>query len=310
MSAKKILPPLGTLRPFEATARRLSFSKAAEELFVTQAAISKQVRLLEEYLDMRLFLRHGRTVSLTEEGKKFQHAVTMGLAHISEITTALKNDAIVKHVSVAMRLTFATHFIAPQLTSLQKEFPALDIKIITTNRNPCEQISFADMVIALGEISEPSLQTDFLFSEELFPICSPSYLEQNSGFTTIESLSDQTLLHLQDDYWRDLNWRPIDWHVLAEELGCKKEIRESGYIFDNYTALLQSAISGAGVAIGWKHLVCQQLKMGNLIRPVKETYKINRNHYLVMPRNHNSNSPEVKRVRKWIIDRTVCLREV
>lgn len=309
MSVKRMIPPLSTLYPFEATARCLSFSKAAEDLFVTQAAISKQVRLLEEYLGVRLFLRHGRTVSLTEDGKKLHYAVTLGLNHIVEATTTLKNDASVNHVSIAMRLSFATHYIAPQLVSLQKKFPELHISIISTNHNPYEQITNADMAIVLGEISEPSLQTDFLFSEELFPVCSPAYLERNSKFTTLDCLADQTMLHLQDDHWKDLTWRPIDWHMLAKELGCKKPIREGGHIFNNYDALIQSAISGAGVAMGWKHLVHQSLKTGSLIRPIKESYKIDRNHYLVVPHGRDNNRPEVREVRQWIIGITACLRK-
>ena len=308
MSAKKALPPLNTLCPFEATARHLSFSKAAEELFVTQAAISKQVRLLEKHLGIQLFLRQGRNISLTEEGKKLQYAVAKGLGHIGETTTALRNDADTKRVSISMRRAFATYFLAPQLVSLQKEFPDLYIEIITTGANPYEKISSADMVIALGEISEPSLQADFLFSEELFPVCSPAYLEKNQTFTTLNSLPDQTLLHLQNNYWNGLNWRPIDWRVLAKELGCKKDIKKDGYTFDNYASLIQSAIGGSGAAIGWRHLVHQQLEAGSLVQPITESYKINRNHYLMMSCTRNTIRPEVKYVRQWIIDKTLCLR--
>ena len=307
-ASNRILPPMSTLKPFEATARHLNFSRAADELFVTQAAISKQIRLLEEYLGTRLFIRQGRSVALTDDGEKFHQAVAMGLSYIAETASQLKPSASLQRVSIAMRLAFASQFMASQLPSLQSEFPDLDLNILTTEQNPYSLLDSADMAIVLGHEPQPHLHADFLFSEEVFPVCSPRYLELHPGFTTPDSLAEQNLIHLRDTHWRGLNWTPINWQVLARELGCSETIGEGGYSLDNYALLIQSAISGVGVAVGWLHLVHEQLSLGHLIRPLKESYLIDRNHYLVMPRESIDNSQEMQYIRQWILDSTAFLR--
>ncbi|MEM7294474.1 MAG: LysR substrate-binding domain-containing protein [Pseudomonadota bacterium] len=303
------LPPMNALRPFEATARHLNFSRAADELLVTQAAISKQVGLLEDYLGVALFDRHGRTITLTAAGTKFYQAVSMGLSYISETASQLKDSRTEMRISIAMRLAFASQFMASLLPSLQSQLPHLDLNILTTEQNPHSLLGSTDMAIVLGNEPQPHLQADFLFSEEVFPVCSPRYLEQNPDFTTPEAITNQTLLHLRDSHWRGLNWTPINWPVLARELGCSAPISDSGYSFDNYALMIQSAISGVGVGVGWLHLVHEQLELGHLVRPFETSYKIDRRHYLVVPTERAQQSDDVSFIREWLLDKTAFLRD-
>jgi LysR family transcriptional regulator, glycine cleavage system transcriptional activator len=300
---------MSSLKPFEATARHLNFSQAADELFVTQAAVSKQIKLLEEFLGTKLFVRRGRTVSLTDDGDKLYQAVTLGLSHIAETASRIRVRENTSRISIAMRLAFASQFMAAQLSSLQEEFPDIDLNILTTEQNPNSLLDSADMAIVLGHEPQPHLHADLLFSEEVFPVCSPSYLQRHPELTTVNSLADQNLIHLRDTHWRGLSWHPINWNVLAAKLGCTNPIKDSGFSLDNYSLLIQSAISGVGVAIGWLHLVHDQLERNHLVRPLQERYAIDRKHYLVIPRDRLENRSELMVIRKWIIDKTAFLRD-
>ncbi|MEM7208375.1 MAG: LysR family transcriptional regulator [Pseudomonadota bacterium] len=300
---------MSSLRPFEATARLLNFSHAATELCVTQAAVSKQIGALEAYLGVKLFVRQGRTISLTDDGERFYQAVSMGLSYISETATQLKRHDSVQRVSIAMRLAFASQFMASELPSLQSELPNIDLNIVTTEQNPYSLLGSTDMAIVLGHEPQPNLQADFLFAEEVFPVCSPLYLERNPSFTSVVDIPDQTLLHLRDTHWRGLSWAPINWTVLARELGCEQEIGDSGYAFDNYALMIQSAISGLGVGVGWYHLVHEQLRLGHLVRPIgTASYSIDRGHYLVMRRTPGKFSHEIEFIRDWLLEKTAFLR--
>ncbi len=150
MPSNRILPPLNTLKPFEASARLLSFSRAANELFVTQAAISKQIRVLENHFGLALFHRHGRTLSLTDDGERFYKAVAMGLSFITETAIQLKTKDSANRVSVAMRLAFANQFMTTQLSSFHTDFPELELNILTTEQSPYNLLDSVDMAIVLG----------------------------------------------------------------------------------------------------------------------------------------------------------------
>lgn len=300
---------MSSLKPFEAAARHLSFSKAADELCVTQAAVSKQVNLLEEYLGQRLFNRKGRTVALTDAGQQFSQAVSMGLSYIADTADQLKSAESGRRVSVAMRLAFATQFMASKLSSLQTQHPDIELNILTTEQNPTTLLDSADMAIVLGHEPQPSIHADFLFSEEVFPVCSAAYLEQHPEFTNPDAIARQQLIHLRDSHWRDLSWGPINWQTLAKELGCTKVVKEGGYSLDNYSLLVQSAISGVGVAIGWLHLVHEQLALGHLVRPLNESFAIDRKHYLLIPNDRLHASQEIQLVREWLLEHTAFLRE-
>lgn len=302
------LPPMSSLKPFEAAARHLSFSKAAEELCVTQAAVSKQVHLLEEHLGKKLFIRQGRSVALSDAGLQFCQAVSMGLGYIADTADQLKSTDTDRRVSVAMRLAFATQFMASKLSSLQAQHPDLELNILTTEQNPVKLLDSTDMAIVLGHEPQPDIHADFLFSEEVFPVCSKAYLEQHPGFKRPDDLATQQLIHLRDSHWRELSWGPINWHTLANELGCQQPIKDGGYSLDNYSLLVQSAISGVGVAIGWLHLVHEQLELGHLVRPLKESFAIDRKHYLLIPKQRLKSSYEIQLVREWLLQHTEFLR--
>ena len=123
---------MSTLRPFEAAARHENFTEAADELFVTPAAVSKQVRLLEDHLGVSLFVRNGRNLTLTASGRDLYHMISKGLTHVAEGTSQLRRSQRDNRVAIAMRSSFANHFLAPRLSALNADFPALEFKFHTT----------------------------------------------------------------------------------------------------------------------------------------------------------------------------------
>ncbi len=296
-----------TLRPFEAAARHLSFTRAADELCVTQAAVSKQVRTLEDYLGVPLFIRTGRTVQLTVAGQALHNAVSLGLTHIAETSAKIRRRQAINRVSLAMRLAFASQFMAPRLGRLKALLPGVDISIVTTEQNPRTLIDSVDIAVVLGAEPQPELEAEFLFSEEIFPVCSPRYLEEHPDLRSVSDIPDQTLLHLDRATWRELGWEPIDWLALLEALGCEREIRGDGLRFDNYELMTSAAVNGLGLAVAWLHLARDQLEQGLLVRPLAESYRIDRKHYLVSHRSR-AEEPVIRLLRAWFREETACFR--
>ena len=144
------LPPLSTLRSFEAAARHENFTTAASELRVTQAAISKQVRQLERHLGVSLFERNGRNLSLTADGRDLHHMVSRGLFQIAKGSSRLRNDNRENRIAIAMRLPFANQFLAPRLPSLFAAFPDVEFKFHATELNPADLMDAVDLAVVLG----------------------------------------------------------------------------------------------------------------------------------------------------------------
>ena len=303
----KYLPPMSSLRPFEAAARLLSFSRAADEINVTQAAVSKQIRALETSLGQKLFLRKGQKVELTINGQILHQAVSHGLSHISRATAQISRDSRLNRISIAMRLPFASQFMASRLSKLRNAFPDLDFNIVATERNPFFLLDSVEMAVVLGFEPQPGLLADYLLTEEIFPVCSPGYVRRHPELRTIQDIPDQKLLHLDAEHWRDLDWDPVDWPVFGREMGIDREIGTSGPSFNNHELLLSAAVSGLGLAIGWRHLSRDLLEEGHLVRPLRDSYRIDRKHFLITHAIH-ANDSMMQDMRAWFVAETACFR--
>ncbi len=308
MFSGKSLPPMSTLRPFEAAARHLSFSKAADEICVTQAAVSKQIRMLETFLGKKLFIRRGRNVEITGDGEVLHQAVAQGLAGIAQATARIRLKRETGRVSMAMRLPFASQFMASRITDLRKEFNDIDLNIVSTERNPFFLLDTVDMAVVLGYEPQPDLVADYLLTEEIFPVCSPAYAERHPELRAAKDIPDQTLLHLGSDHWRELAWEPVDWPVLARALGAEREVTLDGLTFNNHEMLMSAAVSGVGMAVAWQHLCKDLLEQGHLIRPIEGSYRIDRKHYLVTHAGQ-AGDPVIERLRQWFVSETACFRD-
>lgn len=299
---------MSSLRPFEAAARHVSFSKAADEICVTQAAVSKQIRVLETFLDQKLFVRKGRKLEITRKGEVLYQAVSDGLAQISEATEKIRRNQSPNRIAIAMRQPFASQFMASRLIRMKDEFTNVDLSIVSTEANPLHLLDMVDMAVVLGFEPQPGLVADHLLTEEIMPVCSADYAARHPELKTVQDIPDQTLIHLSAEHWRELTWEPVDWPALARALGVDREVSTNGLTFNSHEMLLAAAASGVGLAVAWRHLCKDLLDQGILVRPVEGSYSIDRKHYLIT-HDAMSNDPIIQRLRAWFIAETACFRE-
>ena len=275
--------PLSALRAFEAAARHLSFTKAADELCVTQAAVSRHVRALEGYLGTQLFERGHQKVYLTAGGKRLHDAVALGLAHIATATEDIRQHRQSGKLTVGMPISFASLFMSRRIGDFRSGHPKIDLHLISLERSPVPSTDGFDISVVMDHLPGPGFEADPLFTEEIFPICSANYLGGRARIGTPADLLGETLLHLDDEHWAAYPWPPINWRHWFQKFGVEPASESHGLSFNNYPTMIQTTIRGHGIGLGWRHLVSDYLKEGSLVRPLQETYRVDRRHHLVVP---------------------------
>lgn len=267
---KRSLPPLSSLVPFEAAARLQSFSKASQELNLTQAAISKQIRALEEYLDVTLFTRRNRAVFLTATGREFRDVVRSSLLGLATKTEELRKKRDAREVALTVQLCEAFYWLTPKLPLFHQRFPEIDTRLNASTAPITEVTEKFD--IAIQSTGRPSGGHSRLFtiSDEIFPVCSPGYWQQlPAASRTLEHLAELPLLH----HWVV----PQDWMTWAQwlaryRLALLDETR--GKFFDSYPVMMQACVEGFGFALGWRRTTEKMIDNGELIRPFEQSIKV------------------------------------
>jgi DNA-binding transcriptional LysR family regulator len=267
---------------------------------VTQAAVSRQIRTLEEALDVKLFRRLHRAVELTPEGKRFFQAVTMGLGHIANAAQEISGSALSGQIVVAATSAFATYWLMPRVHAFQKAYPNIEVRTLALDRNPNLDSDEIDVAFTCGTSGQLGHDCTYLFDEVVFPVCSPQYLQENPQLNGMEDFSNEHLLHLDDTYWKGLDWEPFNWHSWMILCGKKALAELPGLRFDYYTMVVQATIEGRGVALGWQHLVEQLIERDLLVRPCTRQFNLNRSYYLSVSRDR-SNTGEIATFRDWIL---------
>ncbi|KTT52312.1 LysR family transcriptional regulator [Pseudomonas oryzihabitans] len=274
-------PSLDSLRIFATVARCLSFTLAAAELGTTQPAVSQQIKRLEAQLDTRLFDRIHRGIVLTAAGQLLQQHVEAGLASIDEGLRAITTQPAHEVLQVATDFAFAAYWLLPRLPRFHARHPQLDVSLITSDRLPALGAE-VDVALTFGDGRFKHGTAWPLFREEVFPVCSPRLLADRSVPVTCDQLSRWPLLHLK----AAPNSRWYDWPALLAALDCSPPASNpSGAVlsFDNYTLVIQAAIAGQGVAIGWRHLVDDLLAQDLLCRPCPGAATSDYGYYAVLP---------------------------
>ena len=276
------LPPLSALCAFEVAGRHESFTKAAEELCLTQSAVSRHVRSLETHLGIALFRREHRGVRLTPAGRELCEAVALGFAHIASSARLVRRQSRSDRLSVGMHTAIASLFVAPRLGSFRQAHPDIDLHIVTLERNLVPRTDRYDVCIVMGYQPEPDFVSELLFREEIYPVCAPSYLEGRHPPRGPEDLPREMLLHLDDAYYRGPG-SPIGWERWLEHFGAALRPGPRGLVFSSYAMVIQTAVRGAGIALGWHNLVCDYVHEGSLVRPVEQSCYLDRGQHLVVP---------------------------
>ncbi|WP_434607280.1 choline sulfate utilization transcriptional regulator [Pseudomonas sp. R1-7] len=270
---------LDLFRAFESAARQQSFTAAAIELGTTQPAISQQIKRLEEQLGTRLFDRIYRGIELTEAGAILFEQVQAGLQSIDAGLTAITAQHQHEVLQVATDFAFAAYWLMPRLHRFHAANPQVDVSLVTSERNHNMLRTDIDVAVLFGDGRFKQGESRWLFSEEVFPVCSPLLLGERTLPLPAHDLAEFPLLHLRGG--NSSAW--FDWSGVFRELGITSPPAPGQLRFDNYTLLIQAAIGGQGVAIGWRHLVDNLLAQGLLCRPIAETVLSRLGYYVVLP---------------------------
>ncbi|WP_448953979.1 transcriptional regulator GcvA [Labrys neptuniae] len=284
------LPPLVAIRAFEAGARHLSFTKAADELFVTQTAISHQVRQLETYLGVKLFERSGHALRLTEPGRVY-------LAELGELLDRLAavTEKVRQRQDAPLRLTvlpsFAACWLVPRLGDFRDKHPDIELRLTSSQESWSFNEDRFDLGIRSGLGRWPGLKADLIAEERLGPVCSPARAAALPTPCTPADLVAAGLLH---DTPRD------GWSRWFRHAGLPDAAVPVRHAFDDHGHLLQAAADGQGIALGRLFLAEDALREGRLVRPLELTMPNDYSYWLVYPRAV-AGRPEVMRFRSWLL---------
>ncbi|MBY4893823.1 LysR family transcriptional regulator [Jannaschia sp. EhC01] len=286
--------PYASLRAFEAVVRLGGFSAAANELGVSQSAVSQHVKSLEEWLGQELLVRGARTSKATRYGALLAREIDRGLGGISEVCTQIRTASHVDTTVVISCLPgFAFTWLFPRLLRFDLAHPDLSISIATDTGGRPFNPADADIGIRYGHGEFANLRVDHLMSERLFPVCAPSVAVT---LTDVASLGSHTLL--QDEILNFGSANP-SWEYWAEACGVLLPSRARTRRFGQSNLVLQAAIEGLGVALGREPLVLDALADGRLVRPFAQITRSPLSYWLVR-REQTDDSPKVQEFLKWI----------
>jgi LysR family glycine cleavage system transcriptional activator len=283
------LPPLSTLPSFEAAARRLSFSKAADELGLTHGAVSRAVRHLEDHLGVTLMVRATRQVQLTPAGASFAIEVRDALERLAAATAAASGRSSTI-VSVSTIDSFAARWLMPRLGRFRRAHADIDVRVAISERLADFVSDGIDLAIRCGGGRYPGLSAELLMTEDHFPVCSPALLEGPAPLRTPADLARHTLLH---DVFT------VDWAIWLASAGVAIDARR-GPTFLSSDHAIQAAIRGEGVVLGRSALVADELAAGRLVRPFDLSLPAAFAYYVVLP-PRALRQPNVRAFRDWLV---------
>lgn len=281
---------LNALRTFEAVASRLSFSRGAEALNVSAAAVSSQVRALEERLNQPLFIRHGRLISLTEAGHKLLPGVQRGLAELRQAVEIVTQDSTEGVLNISMMPSFLQKWLMPRLFGFYSAEPNIDLRINADNANVDFDLSDMHAAVRFGLGDWPGLETLKLADDWILPVCSQQLLDETGPISSVKDLQKRELLFLESEMWEP-------WF---REMGKSKRDSRWSKLNDSISVLM-AAEQGEGIALSRWSLVARDIEAGRLVRPIDAVVKSDWSTYFVAP-PHYFDLPKVTSFRLWLLE--------
>ena len=257
-SLRHRLPPLGSLAAFEAACRHQSFTRAATELNLTQAAISRQIRALETHLGVRLFERRRHDVALTAEGQRYATEVNPALAVIGDATVALKSG-YVEELTIFSELCLAAHWLMPRLSQFQAGHPNLSVKLLTSNRPIESEAEKFDVALSYGISRSAAFHSEPLSEDAIVAVCNPEVRRKLPRRCKAKDLAAFDLIHFEQ---RGGDW--MDWRQFLAAFDAKPR-GPARLIFHTYNSAVDAAIEGYGVVLGWRQAIDKPLSDGRLV---------------------------------------------
>lgn len=289
----KHIPPLRAMLAIEATARLGSFSKAAAELNITQSAVSHLVGETEAMLSTRLFERGSRPVTLTEVGRRYVAALVSGLNLIGaegEALQRVRGDVL----TVSCNLAYANFWLLPKLKDFHALRPDIVVNMVTAYQGLPPLSGEIDLSIRFGKGDWEGCSARLLFSETIVPVASPTYLARSAPIRGAADLLGQQLLHARAD---DKAW--YDWEQWFDHFGVERPRTLPGPLYDNHLMMMQSALAGGGVALGWIGTATGFVQAGQLVEVLPEKVEVQDGVYLVH-RDDRALSPAAEVFADWL----------
>ena len=287
------LPPLTALRAFDAAARHMSFAKAADELNVTPAALSFQIKSLEEHLGQLLFRRLNRAVELTEAGRTLAPGAAEGFATLQSAWAATRRLQDNTTLTITAGPALTAKWLAPRLYEFARAHPEIDLRFSATLRSMDLERDDVDVAIRFGYGQDDGLYSVPVRKEWLTPVMTPELAEQ---FTTPQSLKDAPLIH--DDSIGFLK-PAVDWPAWFRAVGVNF-VPEHGAHFSNADHAIDAAVAGLGVALGRRPMIIKDVLEGRLVAPFKTAIETNaRFRFLCLPGAEDR--PQIKAFRDWFL---------
>ncbi len=287
------LPPLSSLRVFEAAARHLSFRKAAEELNLTASAVSHAVQTLEGWLGVELFHREARGLRLTGAGESYAPMVNQALSILAAATEQLPGRKATGTLAVSSAPTFAAKILLPRLEKFARQFPDIRIRIDTSHRPVDLTLDNFDVAIRFSSAKKPAASWTLLAVETLVPVCSPAMRAKLGAAADAAALAHAPLIHV--------TVVSTDWAYWFRSAGTEPPPTiDGGLRVDTVQMAFDAAARGLGVVLGRRPLVDDDLASGRLVPLAAETIPSGSSYWLVAPPT-DFQKPEVKRFRRWLL---------
>ena len=293
MSTRRQIPPLPWLRAFEASARHLSFTHAANELGLSQTAVSKQVKNLEQHLRESLFQRRPRSLVLTKAGATYLPKVRDAFDRLAAGTEEVFGQRRSELLTIRVSVGFSAYCLGPKLKSFREAYPDVDFRIISVVWNDESDVQDADLEVRYGSGDWPQFIAQRLTSEELTPLCHPDLVFGNPPLRSLDDIRHHTLLHVNgyEDGW-------ASWLKVADVKQCGVG---QGIQFDTSILAFEMAANGCGIALGRSSLAAQALREGRLIEPFDIRVPIEEGFYILTPMD-KAIHPDAELFHSWILN--------
>lgn len=290
------LPPLRSLVAFEAAARHLSLTLAARELGISREAVSRQIRVLETHLGVKLFDRLHRAVALTPSGKNFQSVVRESLENIAYVTSAVRRPSRPFKITVSSTIAIASFWLTPRLARFRSRYPNVELHVAVSDSPKDLLADGIDIGLRYGDGNWRGLKAVRLFDINSFPVCSPKYLKDAAALKDPRDLLKHNLInldgtaHASEDWW---------WWLKGNGVSVPKAFKTLG--FDSYDNVIRAAVDGQGVALGFDRLVADLIAQGRLLRPIKAELSKGLAIYLVVP-SAIKPAPRIQDFIDWVLE--------
>ncbi|MEQ8750252.1 MAG: transcriptional regulator GcvA [Amphiplicatus sp.] len=292
----KRLPPLNSLRVFEAAARHLSFTKAADELHVTPGAVSQQIKALEEFIGAPVFRRHKRSLLLTDEAQASLPVLREGFDKLAEAGRLLSSRVDSGKLTVSVAPSLAAKWLVPRLDSFHERHPDIDVWVSAD----MDVVDFAaddvDLAIRYGGGNYPGVVVEHLMAETIVPVCSPRLLIGDHPLKTPADLAHHALLH---DGSPDKDESCPTWPMWLKAAGVKGVDGSRGPKFNQSSLVIEATVAGKGVALAKSQLALADLEAARLVIPFDMTTPSDFSYYIVHPAARASAAP-VKAFKAWL----------